>query len=264
MFDTRCILLKKIKISFLNNWERGDPPALESMNDKHRQISMIDASGQSAISPYWKPATLKCLGELEDLGIKLDRSLSMAEAQHILSLFHPPTDHQVEILKYFKVKNRSEITRIQAHYLIQTLFSDPTNIEHWKQRPPTSTLKQGILFMGGRLNSGMTHIEAHSKLMHYGKENPDRFDEWRHIERLFLSVNDTDTLELHDARKITWKRFFQIYDAIKSSGVQSDSINTDKIHQHIKQISLAEKKTLSGELFVRQLKMSYSGFQAPQ
>jgi hypothetical protein len=203
------------------------------------------------------------LGELAALGIKLDRSLSMAEAKLLLNLFQPPSHHQLEVLKHFKIKNRSEITHIQAHFLIKTLFSDPANIEQWKRRPATSKVKQGILFMGGQLSSSMTQIEAQSKLKHYGTENPRRFQEWKHIEKLFLTVNDTGTLERHSARKMTWKRFFQIYDAIKNSGMQSDSIDADKIHQHMKQVSLAQKKSLSGQLLTRQLNMTYSEFQAP-
>jgi hypothetical protein len=116
--------------------------------------------------------------------------------------------------------------------------------------------------MGGQLNSNMTQIEAKKKLLHFGMENPHRFLEWRQIENLFLSVNDTDTLEQHNARKITWKRFFQIYDALKSSGAEPNSINAEIIHQHMKQIELAQKKSLSGQLFTRQQSMSYSGFQA--
>lgn len=150
----------------------------------------------------------------------------------MLGLFQPPTDYQLGILNHFKVKNRSNISRTQAAYLIKTIFSDPANIRHWKRRPATSKVKQGILFMGGRLSSGLTQLEAQTQLMHYAMENPQKFLEWKHIESLFLSVNDADTLTLHNARKITWKCFFQIYDALKSAGAEPGDIDADMIHRH--------------------------------
>jgi hypothetical protein len=266
MTDTNDNPLKKLSILLSNDYRRGNPAGLGLMDNMHQQVSMALSLGHLTklhISRYAEPATKQCLEELAALGIKLERSLLMAEAKLLLNLFQPPNHHQLEILKHFKIKNRSEITQIQALLLIQALFSDPANIEQWKHRPPTSGVKQGILFMGGQLNRSMTQLEAQSKLIHYGSENPHKFLEWMHIEQLFLSVNDIKTLKQHKARKITWKRFFQIYDAIKSSGIEPDSINADKIHQHMKQVSLARKKSLSGQLLTRQLNMTYSQFKAP-
>jgi hypothetical protein len=266
MIDNKDNPLKRLSILLPNDYQRGDPAVLGLMDDMHQQVNMALSLGKLTKlhnSQYCEAASQQCLEELAALGIKLERSLSMAEAKLLLSLFQPPSHHQLEILKHFKIKNRSEITQIQALLLIQTLFSDPTNIEQWKHRPPTSKVKQGILFMGGQLNRSMTQLEAQSELIHYASKNPNRFLEWQHIEQLFLSVNDIKTLEQHKARKITWKRFFQIYDAIKSSGIEPDSINADKIHQHMKQVSLARKKSLSGQLLTRQLNMTYSQFKAP-
>jgi hypothetical protein len=264
MSDIKDIILKKLMIKLINKRERRDSEASEKMENTHQQVNMTLSLEQLTKRQKYrssKPASDESLGEFAALGIKLDRALSMAEANHLLDLSQPPSNRQLEILKHFKIKNRSEITRVQAYFLIQSIFSDPTKIEQWKQRPPTSMVKQGILFMGGQLNNNMTQIEAKTKLLHFGMENPHRFLEWRQIENLFLSVNDADTLEQHNARKITWKRFFQIYDALKSSGAEPNSINAEIIHQHMKQIELAQKRSLSGQLLARQQSMSNSGFQ---
>jgi hypothetical protein len=240
MIDTKGILLKKLQILLPSKRKMRNLEATEIMDNMQQQLYMALLLGQSSKTQncgLTKPTTDKYLSDLAALGIKLDRTPSKTEVSHLLGLFEPPSQHQVAILKHFKIKNRSEITRTQATLLIKTIFSDPANIEKWKHRPPTTKVKQGILFMGGQLCSNMTQIEAQSKLVRYGEENPHRFMEWKHIESLFLSVNNRDSLEQHNARKITWKRFFQIYDALKNSGVEFKSINADKIHRHAKQLA---------------------------
>jgi hypothetical protein len=148
----------------------------------------------------------------------------------------PPSKRQIDILKYFKVKDISLISRNHAHCLIKTLFADPLKVEQWNRRPPTTKVKQGILFMGGRLDSNMTQLEAQSKLMQFGANNPQRFQEWKHVEYLFNSANDSETLKQYASRKFTWFRFFQLYECIARSGIRADDINPEMLHRESKRI----------------------------
>lgn len=187
------------------------------------------------------PETFKHLEDLATLGIKVNKAGSITRASQLGGLLQPPNLHQLEILKHFKIKNRSEITRFQAGILIKTIFSDPANIEQWKKRPATSKIKQGVLFMGGNLHSCMTQVEAQSKLRHYTMENPQRFSEWKHIETLYLMVNSRDRLKHYNARKLTWKGFFEVYDDLKNAGVGFRNINADRIHQYGKTTRFTKK-----------------------
>jgi hypothetical protein len=242
MISAISILLKKLQILFLGKKNHGDAPGLTG-NIK-QQISTFLPFGQHTganSSNANKPTSCKHLENLETQGGTIDQAQPFTDAAEPVDPMLPPSYHQLEILKHFKIKNRSEITRIQANLLIKTIFSDPTNIEQWKFRPAKSKVKQGILFMGGQLSSGMTHREAQSKLRHYSEKNPQRFSEWKHVEALFLLVNSRGSLKHHNARKLTWKCFFQIYDDLINSGVDINRINADRIHRHARKTELAQK-----------------------
>ncbi|MES9993286.1 MAG: hypothetical protein ABW098_15155 [Candidatus Thiodiazotropha sp.] len=213
-------------------------------DDTKQQIDMALALGQSSEregSIVAKPASDESLAKLEAEGIKLDRELTAAEADHLLGLFQPPSQRQLEILKHFKSPCPPDMNRTQASSQIQTIFSDPAKVEEWNQRPATSRVKQGILFMGGQPKPQLTQVEAQLMLVNYGMENPHKFLEWKHIEKLFQAVNDADTLERYAARKITWKTFFQLYDALKNSGVAAIDITVDLLHWQTTRNILVEK-----------------------
>jgi hypothetical protein len=230
MISSKSILLNKLKNLLQKN--RNYQEAIETTHNIQQQPRMALSYGQPAG---------KSLDEHAEPENKVEGEQSNTMANQLLGLGNPPSNHQLEILKHFRVKNRSEFTRTQASAMIKIIFSDPVNIEQWKQRPATSKIKQGILFMGGQLNSSMTQMEAQSMLRHYGKQHCQRFLEWKHIETLFLLVNSSENLEQYNARKLTWKCFFQVYDDLKNSGVYFNKINADKIHQHAKMIAFSKK-----------------------
>ncbi|MEW8506970.1 MAG: hypothetical protein AB2598_09710 [Candidatus Thiodiazotropha sp.] len=203
------------------------------MDKSQEGIQMALTLGQSRESengPVSQPASAESLAALEAQGIHLDRTLTEREAGHLLGLFHPPGNRQLEILKHFKIPCPADMNKTQANYHIQNIFSDPAKVEQWNQRPATSKVKQGILFMGGQPKPHLTQAEAQLTLVRYGMENPQRFHEWKHIEKLFLAVNNADTLVRFGTRKITWKRFFQLYDSLKNADAVAIEIDADLIH----------------------------------
>jgi hypothetical protein len=166
---------------------------------------------------------------LEEKGIKFDRKISEIEAVHLLGLFEPPSARQIDILRHFKLPRTPGMTKTQANYLIKDLFANPVNIKEWSQRPASTRVKQGILFMSGQIIQGVAQVEAQSHLMQLGMDNPLKYSEWKHIEKLFVAINDASTLEHYTARKITWRRFFQLYDALKLSGFAFKEIRVEMI-----------------------------------
>ncbi|MBV2093828.1 MAG: hypothetical protein KUF80_03005 [Candidatus Thiodiazotropha sp. (ex Codakia orbicularis)] len=241
--EVTLLLVFAVIIIFIRHKRRlrENPP---KDDDSQQHIDMALSLGQGSegeIDPDPKQASNETLAALEARGIKLDRALTEREADHLLGLFEPAGHRQLEILKHFKIPCPPEINKTEANYHIQTLFSDPANVDEWNQRPATSKVKQGILFMGGQPKPHLTQVEAQSMLVDYGMENPHRFLEWKHIDKLFLTVNDADTLDHYNTRKITWKRFFQLYDALKRSGFAASDISADSIHWQAKRSDLEQK-----------------------
>jgi hypothetical protein len=179
-----------------------------------------------------EPATESMLQELADRGIWLDQQLTKGQAMNILGLFTPPDGRQVDILKHFNIPYSFKMNQTMAYYLIRELFKDPVKVAEWNNRPPTTTVRQGLLFMEGRLISGMSHVEAQKRLDHLGMENPQRYREWKQIDRLFLETNNPEVRAKYQVRKITWKRFFESYEAVKATGINLRTMSGEHIIEH--------------------------------
>ncbi|MES9993358.1 MAG: hypothetical protein ABW098_15520 [Candidatus Thiodiazotropha sp.] len=179
-----------------------------------------------------EPAPESMLQELADRGIWLEQQLTKGQAMNILGLFSPPDGRQVDILKHFNIPYSFKMNQTMAYYLIRELFKDPAKVKEWNNRPPTTTVRQGLLFMEGRLSSGMSHVEAQKRLDQLGMENPPRYREWKQIDRLFLETNNPEIRAKYQVRKITWKRFYDSYDAVKSTGINASAMRGEHIIEH--------------------------------
>jgi hypothetical protein len=179
-----------------------------------------------------EPATEAQLRELDERGIYLRRKLTKGQAMNVLGLFSPPDGRQVDILKHFNIPYSYKMNQTMAHYLIRELFDDPKKVEEWHNRPPTTTVRQGLLFMQRRLISGLSHVEAQKLLDKLGMEQPERYQEWKQIDRLFLEANNPEVRAKYKVRKITWKRFFNSYDALKEAGILPKAMSGEHIIEH--------------------------------
>ncbi|MES9861147.1 MAG: hypothetical protein ABW157_08200 [Candidatus Thiodiazotropha sp. LLP2] len=205
---------------------------LQATTERQQQVEIAFILGRSSTSNSaleTKHMAHERLERLEELGIGVSDELTEKELFHLRGLTQPATVRQVEILKHFKVQRLLSANKTMANYYIRKIFSDPVNVEEWQQRPPTSRIMQGLLFMNGRLTRGMTQYEAQIKLKQSGIEHPARYREWKQIEHLFLAVNDQVTRQRNATRKITWKRFYQYYDEVLSYGVTADEISVEMV-----------------------------------
>ncbi len=179
-----------------------------------------------------EPATDALMRELDERGIYLQQKLTKGQAMNVLGLFSPPDGRQVDILKHFNIPYSYKMNQTMAHYLIRELFEDPKKVREWNNRPPTTTVRQGLLFMQGRLVSGLSHVESQKLLDKLGMENPERYQEWKQIDRLFLETNNPELRAKFKVRKITWKRFFDSYSALREAGILPKAISGEHIIEH--------------------------------
>jgi hypothetical protein len=177
--------------------------------------------------------------ELREHGVELNRDLTKGQAMNVLGLFSPPDGRQVDILKHFNIPYSFKMNQTMAHYVIRELFRDPQKVAEWNNRPPTTTVRQGLLFMEGKLVSGLTHMQAQRRLDQVGMENPEQYQEWKQIDRLFLEANNPEIRAKYEVRKITWKRFFESYENLKAAGIPPRSMCGENI---IEQATLEDVK----------------------
>jgi hypothetical protein len=189
----------------------------------------LSLPGESNEAWQNEPATEVMLNELAEKDIRLNQQLTKGQAMNILGLFSPPDGRQVDILKHFNIPYSFKMNQTMAHYVIREIFSDPAKVEEWNNRPPTTTVRQGLLFMEGKLVSGLTHEQCQSRLDDLGMTHPDRYQEWKQIDRLFLEANNPEIRAKLQVRKITWKRFYESYEALKVTGINPRVIQGEHI-----------------------------------
>ncbi|MCU7812112.1 MAG: hypothetical protein KZQ77_12865 [Candidatus Thiodiazotropha sp. (ex Notomyrtea botanica)] len=204
-----------------------------NVDDFQEQIEQaINLPTESEKAWQNEPATDNLMRELDERGIYLQRKLTKGQAMNVLGLFSPPDGRQVDILKHFNIPYSYKMNQTMAHYLIRELFDDPNKVQEWNNRPPTTTVRQGLLFMQGKLISGLTHVEAQARLDKLGMENSERYQEWKQIDRLFLATNNPEARAKYKVRKITWKRFFESYEALKEAGISAKAMCGENIIEH--------------------------------
>ena len=219
----------------LFNNRRIDAAANRGINvhDFQEQIEQaLNLPAESEKAWQNEPATDALMRELDERGIYLQRELTKGQAMNVLGLFSPPDGRQVDILKHFNIPYSYTMNQTMAHYLIRELFSDPRKVEEWNNRPPTTTVRQGLLFMQGRLVSGLSHVQAQRLLDTLGMEHPERYLEWKQIDRLFLETNNPEIRARYKIRKITWKRFFESYAAMREAGISPRAMSGEHIIEH--------------------------------
>jgi hypothetical protein len=224
------IVLYLIHLSMRKHPASGKKVNIDDFQEQIEQALNLPQASESS----WQnePASELLMRELEDHGIYLQKSLTKGQVMNVLGLFSPPDGRQVDILKHFNIPYSYKMNQTMAHYLILELFSDPKKVDEWHNRPPTSTVRQGLLFMEGRLVSGLTHVEAQAKLDQLGMAHVERYQEWKQIDRLFLETNNPETRAKYRVRKITWKRFYESYEALKQADIPPRSMCGENIIEH--------------------------------
>jgi hypothetical protein len=212
----------------------------EKIDELQKQIeTALNLPSESAQAWQNEPATDAMLSDLKTQGISINHSFTKGQAMNVLGLFSPPDGRQVDILKYFNIPYSFKMNQTMAHYVIRELFNDPQKVAEWNNRPPTTTVRQGLLFMEGKLTNGLNHVESQAKLDRIGMKNPELYREWKQIDRLFLEANNPEVRGKFQVRKITWKRFFESYDALKATGtnpfeMRGEDIITQTFHNDSK------------------------------
>jgi hypothetical protein len=224
---------------------RGNSVEDVALLDLHPHIDIaLSLADENPSEEGMQHASAEILDQLKSKGIVLDRPLTSDEATHLLELFSPPSGRQIDILKHFRLPHSLGMSKTMANYHIREIFKDPANIERWNRRPPTSRIQQALLFMSGQMISGLTYVEAQSKLTELGMQKPMKYQAWKRMERLYFESNSPELLKKYNARKITWKHFFKIHDALTASGCSEDEIDGASILERLR----SERGSSSAEL----------------
>jgi len=124
-------------------------------------------------------------------GFTFKPNITSGEASDLIGSKLEPDEEEIGILKFFNIDITSKISQTEARNIIKSIFSDSKNMNLWE-------------------------------------ENQDAFwerQDW--LEYFFDTVNEPDTRELYEYKKIEHELFMQVVEEFESQGISNDRISDD-------------------------------------
>ena len=182
------------------------------------------------------PATDAQKRRLKEEGIKFPSSLTKGEASDLIGSTVEPDDHELAILKFFKIAGISKMSQTDARKKIEAIFDAPENTKRWENRPADSSQKEIYRFFNLTIPSNLSYKDAESFLgelfedeekLEAWEKHEDEIDEresWR--EDNYEMMNDAR--DLYYCNKISKKQFTKIIDSLESSGITLEKIESNE------------------------------------
>ncbi len=182
------------------------------------------------------PATDAQKRRLEEEGIKFSSSILKGEASDLIGSTVDPDDHQILILKYFKVKGITKMSQTDARKEIEQIFSDPNNKQRWESRPAEKSQKDIYKFFQLPIPSRLSHDDA-SRFIDELFQDEEKLETWeKHEDEIddreswFEDNHEimNDARDLYDCKKISKKLFKQVVESLESSGMSLEQIEENE------------------------------------
>jgi hypothetical protein len=182
------------------------------------------------------PATDAQKKRLESDGIKYSSSISKGEASDLIGSTVDPEDHEILILKFFKVKGIAKMSQTDARNEIEKIFSDLSNQQKWENRPAEKSQKEIYQFFQIPIPPKLSHKDA-EKAIDELFQDEEKLDAWEKHED---EIDDrgswfednlemmNDVRDLYDCKKISKKLFKQIVESLEASGMSLEQIEENE------------------------------------
>lgn len=191
------------------------------------------------------PSTKRQHSKMDSLGIQYSANISKGEASYLISKATEASDHQIEILKFFRIKNAAKLSQFDATNTIEDLFSDVKQKDRWENRRSTRDQKEILSFFKMPIKPGLKHKEAdklisilmsNDKYQEQWYEHEDAIEErrdWLEFER----DNFNDAASDCGCKKLTKKMFSTLINALESKGMapqEIEDLDYDVFFSHAK------------------------------
>lgn len=173
----------------------------EWLKQRWKMAQEHQKSGDRSIFPDWyfDRITDKQKKWLENSGIQADEALTKGQASDLIDLDHPPSEQQLEILRFFRIPLPEDLGHTRALHEISLLFKDSDKRKAWQQRPCSPLQKEKARFFGIELPENITFSQAEKLIFQHvsllEERNDPRIDEWDSVENLMYQLSDEEVLK---------------------------------------------------------------------
>lgn len=169
-------------------------------------------------------------------GLKYEAPITKGAASDLIGTTEPASYKDVEVLKYFKVKDVSDMNQTEARGKVDELLSAPETLEKWKNRPATKDQKDIYNFFEIPIPKGLKYKNAKSFISELF-EDDEKQEAWDNHEDLLEERESwfEDQLEmfnddrvLYDCKKISKRLFREIVESLEAEGHSLEDIEKDE------------------------------------
>lgn len=196
--------------------------------------------GSGMTEQSWRedPATKAQLTRLRGDGLPVRKGMTKGEASDLIGTSESPDEHDLAVLKFFKVP-RSEIPhQTAARQRIQSLFEDPENVKRWENRPATAEQKDMFKFFKREVPRGLTYRDA-QRIIAEEFTDEDLLFEWDDLqdqeaeredafEDAYEQLDEIRKEEEYPLKKVPKKLFRQVAEEMEAAGSEIDAYDLEE------------------------------------
>jgi hypothetical protein len=180
-----------------------------------------DRGGSMVRGWYFDDITSFQLKKIKALSPPLTRqefkSLNKGMASDVIGLSDDVDPDDLPVLKFFKVKMGKGFTQTAARIRIREFFSDPNNVELWKNRPASAMDKEQLRFYQLKASGKISQEEA-SKILSEFEPTEDQEMAWTSFDGIWDDLNDKDFREEYEIKKVSMKAFKEALVSLDEKG----------------------------------------------
>lgn len=183
-----------------------------------------------------EPATETQIRRLVLEGINLSSPIAKGEASDLIGNNLPPEDHQIAILKFFKIEGISKMSQTDARRAVESILEKSESKEQWENRSASKDQKEVYKFFGLKVPAKLKHKDAESFIKNLFKDE-EKLDAWdKHEqeidERGSLIEENYEMFDLHreyhECKKISKKLFLEVVESLDASGITLEQLESNE------------------------------------
>lgn len=224
---------------------RPAAPTLGSSTNFTELVKRILSRPTADLGAEWRmePATDRQLAYLRDFSkegdIPVPRQVTKGQASDCIGLFKDPTDEEVEMLTFFKLREPALPTQTHYRWALAPLLADPQRVEEWEARPANTRLKDEIRFLGGTVPQGTTQRDAVSLRDKLAEENPEQAAKLEDLSRGYEEAVDLETRVEERTSRFTWAQYRKAVNSLLEDEEWEDVVDVlgdGLVHDYLKEL----------------------------
>lgn len=178
---------KSVEKKLINNldWLSAKWEVAQDKRDADEDVSFLP-------SWYFDSATERQYDHLSSIGVEISKGeLNKGEASDIIGLFHPASDEDKVVLKFFKIP-LTGLNQTKARHEIKELFENANNVKKWEHRPASQLQKEFYRYFDFKVPASLTYSDAKAFIEEFESSNEGDMD--YHLE----GIDEKEAKQLSD------------------------------------------------------------------